>query len=234
MDGVKGIVICTFAARFKPCWIGSIPAKTNPIEMTASLSPSHRSRQQSTADHRALNRAGLHSLPSLEPQQPLHLVVPEGQLQVHTAPYRGSFGTVLSQALRAAGLGSRVAVMQFLKGGVAQGPDAAITLCDRMVWMRPAVMGCLSEPAGPLESSTVSAVQEVWQVCRRHLASADLDQLVLDELGLAIALGYLDEAEVRDSLDARPGSMDVIITGPSIPESLMGLADQVTELRRGF
>ena len=95
-------------------------------------------------------------------------------------------------------------------------------------------MGCLSEPAGPSESSTVSAVQEVWQVCRRHLASADLDQLVLDELGLAIALGYLDEAEVRDSLDARPGSMDVIITGPSIPESLMGLADQVTELRRGF
>ena len=234
MDGVKGIVICTFAARFKACWVGSIPAKTNPIEMTASLSPSHQSREQGAEDHRALNRAGLHSLPSLEPPQPLHLVVPEGQLQVHTAPYRGSFGMVLSQALRTAGLGSRVAVMQFLKGGVAQGPDAAITLCDRMVWMRPAVMGCLSAPASSSEPMSVEAVQAVWQVCRRHLASGDLDQLVLDELGLAIALGYLDEAEVRDSLDARPGSMDVIITGPSIPESLMGLADQVTELRRGF
>ena len=211
-----------------------MPAKTNATEMTASLSPSHRSRAQSGADHRALNRAGLHPLPSLEPQQPLHLVVPEGQLQVHTAPYRGSFGTVLSQALRSAGLGSRVAVVQFLKGGVAQGPDAALTLCDRMVWMRPAVMGCLSEPASPSDSVNLEAVQEVWQFCRRHLASGDLDQLVLDELGLAIALGYLDESEVRDSLESRPGSMDVIITGPSIPESLMGLADQVTELRRGF
>ena len=209
-------------------------AKTTLREMKASLSPSHQSREQGAEDHRALNRAGLHSLPSLEPPQPLHLVVPEGQLQVHTAPYRGSFGMVLSQALRTAGLGSRVAVMQFLKGGVAQGPDAAITLCDRMVWMRPAVMGCLSAPASSSEPMSVEAVQAVWQVCRRHLASGDLDQLVLDELGLAIALGYLDEAEVRDSLDARPGSMDVIITGPSIPESLMGLADQVTELRRGF
>ena len=95
-------------------------------------------------------------------------------------------------------------------------------------------MGCLSEPASPSDSVNLEAVQEVWQVCRRHLASGDLDQLVLDELGLAIALGYLDEAEVRDSLESRPGSMDVIITGPSIPESLMGLADQVTELRRGF
>ncbi|CAI8366016.1 MAG: Cob(I)yrinic acid a,c-diamide adenosyltransferase [Synechococcus sp. MIT S9220] len=203
-------------------------------EMTASLSPSHRPRQQSGADHRVLNRAGLHPLPSLQPQQPLHLVAPEGQLQVHTAPYRGSFGTVLSQALRSAGLGSRVAVMQFLKGGVAQGPHAAITLCDRMVWMRPAVMGCLSDQASSADPTTVDAVQAVWQICRRHLASGDLDQLVLDELGLAIALGYLNESEVRDSLDARPGSMDVIITGPSIPDSLMGLADQVTELRRGF
>ena len=202
--------------------------------MTASLGPSHRPRQQSGADHRVLNRAGLHSLPSLQPQQPLHLVAPEGQLQVHTSPYRGSFGTVLSQALRTAGLGSRVAVMQFLKGDVAQGPDAAITLCDRMIWMRPAVIGCLSEPASSSESTTLDAVQAIWQICRRHLASGDLDQLVLDELGLAISLGYLNEAEVRDSLDARPGSMDVVITGPSIPESLMGLADQVTELRRGF
>jgi cob(I)yrinic acid a,c-diamide adenosyltransferase (EC 2.5.1.17) len=42
---------------------------------------------------------------------------PEGLLQIHTAPYRGSFATVLSQALRSAGLGSQVLVCQFLKGG---------------------------------------------------------------------------------------------------------------------
>ena len=62
----------------------------------------------------------------------------------------------------------------------------------------------------------------------------DLDQLVLDELGLAVALGYLDEQELIDSLKQRPGSMDVIITGPAIPASVMSMADQVTELRRGF
>ena len=54
------------------------------------------------------------------------------------------------------------------------------------------------------------------------------------ELGLAVALGYLDEAEVRSTLEQRPGSMDVMVTGPSIPDSLMEMADQVTELRRGF
>ena len=57
---------------------------------------------------------------------------------------------------------------------------------------------------------------------------------MLDEVGLASALGYLDEDELLSSLQQRPGSMDVIITGPAIPSSVMAMADQVTELRRGF
>ena len=41
---------------------------------------------------------------------PLRLLVrePEGLLQVHTASFRGSFASVFSEALRSAGLGSRV------------------------------------------------------------------------------------------------------------------------------
>ena len=201
--------------------------------MTASLSPSHRS-QARTADHRTLEQAGLRGLPALEPRPSLHLVAQEGQLQVHTASYRGSYGTVLSQALRSAGLGSRVMVAQFLKGGVVQGPDAAVTLCDRLTWIRPAVLECLSGPAADADPAVVDAVRALWDVCSIRLRTGDLDQLVLDELGLAIAFGYLNETEVLSRLEQRPPSMDVIITGPSIPDSLMALADQVTELRRGF
>ena len=201
--------------------------------MTASLSPSHRS-QARNADHRTLEQAGLRGLPVLEPRPPLHLVAQEGQLQVHTASYRGSYGTVLSQALRSAGLGSRVMVAQFLKGGVVQGPDAAVTLCDRLTWIRPAVLECLSGPAADADPAVVDAVRALWDVCSIRLRSGDLDQLVLDELGLAIAFGYLNETEVLSRLEQRPPSMDVIITGPSIPDPLMALADQVTELRRGF
>ena len=115
--------------------------------MTASLSSSHRPLDPRSAERRALERAGLRPLPPVPPRPPLHLVAPEGQLQVHTAPYRGSFSTVFSQALRAAGLGSRVMVVQFLKGGVDQGPERRLSLCGRLDWLRPAVPGCLGEPA---------------------------------------------------------------------------------------
>jgi cob(I)alamin adenosyltransferase len=164
---------------------------------------------------------------------PLRLVPqPEGLLQVHTAPFRGSVSSVLSQALRSAGLGSRVLVSQFLKGGVEQGLAGSLRLCGRLQWLRPATPHCLDGPSGEAEDA-LEAVREVWDYSRERLLAGDLDLLVLDELGLAIALGYLPADEVIATLERRPAHLDVILTGPSMPASLMGMADQVTQLRRG-
>ncbi|MCP9885637.1 cob(I)yrinic acid a,c-diamide adenosyltransferase [Synechococcus sp. ATX 2A4] len=171
--------------------------------------------------------------------RPLTLVPPaqtEGLLQVHTAPFRGSFSGVFSQALRSAGLGSRVLISQFLKGGVDQGLERSLWLCGRLQWLRPAFPACLSEPAaaepeGP-GAEEQEAVLEVWGYTRRQLLDGAVDLMVLDELGLAIALGYLPAAEVEATLEQRPAHLDVILTGPAMPASLLAMADQVTQLRR--
>lgn len=171
--------------------------------------------------------------------RPLALVPPaqtEGLLQVHTAPFRGSFSGVFSQALRSAGLGSRVLISQFLKGGVDQGLERSLWLCGRLQWLRPAMPACLTEPAaaepeGP-GAEEQEAVLEVWGYTRRQLLEGAVDLMVLDELGLAIALGYLPAAEVEATLEQRPAHLDVILTGPSMPASLLAMADQVTQLRR--
>ncbi|HBU27007.1 MAG TPA: ATP--corrinoid adenosyltransferase [Synechococcales bacterium UBA8138] len=155
---------------------------------------------------------------------------PEGLLQVHTAAYRGSCPSVFSQALRSAGLGSTVLVSQFLRGGVDQGPSRPVQMCGRLTWLRPALAGCLNGPEE--EGSSRQAVQELWQESSRWLLEGAADLVVLDELGLALAYGLLDEAEVVATLGQRPSRMDVILTGPEMPASLMALADQVTELRR--
>jgi len=161
---------------------------------------------------------------------------PEGLLQVHTAPFRGSVPSVLSQALRAAGLGSRVLISQFLKGGVDQGVDRALSLCGRLQWLRPAMPLCVDgpDPLGtPDAASPRAAIAALWEHCREQLLSAAVDLLVLDELGLAIAYGFVELEAVTDTLRQRPTQMDVILTGPAMPEALMAMADQVTELRRG-
>lgn len=178
------------------------------------------------------------SLRLLQPQRRHLAPQPEGLLQIHTAPHRGSFSGVLSQALRAAGLGSRVLVCQLLKGGVDQGVGGSQMLCGRLEWLRPATPLCLATSADDLQEGTADAsgvrqaVREIWTYSREHLLKGRVDQLVLDELGLAIELGYLRLDEVLETLGARPSHLDVIVTGPAIPAALMALADQVTELRR--
>ena len=56
--------------------------------------------------------------------------------------------------------------------------------------------------------------------------------MVLDELGLAIELGYVSLEEALAALEQRPAHLDVILTGPSMGPELMAMADQVTQLRR--
>ena len=199
--------------------------------MTASLT-SHQSQQGSFGrDRHALERAGLRPLVQAPVQPPLRLVEPEGQLQIHTSAFRGSFSSVLSQAVRSAGLGSRVVIAQFLKGGVRQGPGGEVQLCGGLSWLRPDVPACVSEPD---QLETAAAVGAIWEICSGHLQSGEVDQLVLDEVGLAVELGYIAEHDVLSSLEQRSPALDVIITGPSIPPSVMAMADQITQLRGAF
>ena len=206
--------------------------------MTASIAalPGSGSSGPFRPGHRASGGRALGSAPSAASRSLRLVAQQEGLLQVHTAPFRGSFSGVFSQALRSAGLGSRVLISQFLKGGVDQGLERSVWLCGRLQWLRPAVASCLAEPAAAEQAGVEAceAVRAVWTFTREQMLAGQLDQLVLDELGLAVELGYLEEAEVLAALEQRPSHLDVILTGPSMPSSLLAMADQVTQLRRGF
>ena len=177
--------------------------------------------------------------PSLRPvpnSKPLHLVTPEGQVQIHTSTFRGSFSVVLSEALRSAGLGSKVLISQFLRGGVNQGPNGAINLCGRLEWLRPAIENCLPEKVSEENLSfkrklEEKAINELWEFCKKRLNEKKLDKIVLDEIGMAISLGFIEENDLISMINNRPSSTDIILTGPSIPPKVMEMADQITELR---
>ena len=198
--------------------------------MTASLvdlSQHSRSTAPGTRSEAAVVRPELRLVPR-----------PEGLLQIHTAPFRGSVAAVFSQALRSAGLGSRVLISQFLKGGVDQGVEGSLWLCGRLQWLRPATPHCLERPAPrpaadlQPDEDPAAAVRDVWSYSREQLLAGAVDLLVLDELGLAVELGYLTANEVTDTLERRPLHLDVILTGPSMPPAVIAMADQITQLRR--
>ncbi len=176
------------------------------------------------------------SLRALPDGKPLQLVKTQGQLQIHTSPFRGSFSIVLSEALRSAGLGSKVLISQFLKGGVNQGPHGAVNLCGRLEWLRPAIETCLP---GELPEENLSfkkkheekAIKELWEFCKKRIVEKKLDKIVLDEIGMAISLGLIEETDLISMINNRPSSTDIILTGQSIPPKVIEMADQITELR---
>ena len=177
--------------------------------------------------------------PSIRPvpdRSPLHLVTTQGQVQIHTSTFRGSFSIVLSEALRSAGVGSKVLISQFLRGGVNQGPNGAINLCGRLEWLRPAIETCLpgefpEENLSFKKKHEEKAIKELWEFCKKRIVEEKLDKIVLDEIGMAISLGFIEENDFISMVNNRPSSTDIILTGQSIPYKVIEMADQITELR---
>ena len=188
------------------------------------------------AQHRGSSLSAENSLSPTPIRKPLQLVATQGQVQIHTSTFRGSFSVVFSEAIRSAGLGSQVLIAQFLRGGVNQGPNEAINLCGRLEWLRPAIETCLPEKISEEHLSLKrkheeKSIKELWDFCKKRLIEKNLDKIVLDEIGMAISLGFIEENDLIFMINNRPSSTDIILTGSSIPPKVIEMADQITELR---
>ena len=159
-----------------------------------------------------------------------------GQIQIYQSSYRGSYSTIIRDCIRNAALGRRVLLVQLMKGGVKQGILNPVSLCDNLLWIRS------SNSFDQYDSKTISSDDniknsiktstiELWEFCKKQLLSGEQDQVILDEIFRAVALGIILEDDLISTLENRFISGDVILTGTKIPKKFLLMADQVTELR---
>ncbi|MBE9050342.1 P-loop NTPase family protein [Nostocales cyanobacterium LEGE 11386] len=153
-----------------------------------------------------------------------------GLVQVFTSSHRNFFTSVMAQSLRIAGQGTPVLVVQFLKGGIRQGQERPIQLGQNLDWIRCDLPRCIDTPH--LDDAENQALQKLWQYTQQVVCEGKYSLVVLDELSLAINFGLIPETEVLGFLAARPPHVDIILTGPEMPQSLLDVADQITEIRR--
>ena len=59
----------------------------------------------------------------------------------------------------------------------------------------------------------------------------EYEQVILDEIFLAIDMKIIDKDDLISTLENRFISGDVILTGTDIPKDLLLMANQITELR---
>ncbi|MTJ55178.1 P-loop NTPase family protein [Anabaena sp. UHCC 0253] len=154
----------------------------------------------------------------------------QGLVQVFTTSERSFFTNVMAQALRIAGQGTSVLIVQFLKGGIRQGYERPIQMGQKLDWIRCDLPRYIDTP--DLDASENQALQQLWQHTQKVVNEGKYSLLVLDELSLAINFGLIPETEVLDFLSKRPSHLDIILTGSHMPQSILDVADQITEIRR--
>ena len=159
-----------------------------------------------------------------------------GQIQIYKSSYRGSYTSIIRDSLRNAALGRKVLLIQFMKGGVKQGVDHAVKLCGNLTWVRSShsydqYNSEAIENNKTLKKSIYESTIELWNFCKRELQSGKNDQIILDEIFLAIDMKFIDKDDLISTLENRFISGDVILTGTDIPKDLLLMANQITELR---
>lgn len=153
-----------------------------------------------------------------------------GLIQVFTSSYRSFFTSVMAQALRIAGQGTPVLIVQFLKGGIGQGQNNPIVLGQNLNWIRCDLPRCIDTPH--LDDTETKALDSLWQHTLSVVSDGKYSLVVLDELSLAMNFGLIPEAEVLEFLTKRPAHVDIILTGAEMPKTILDLADEITEIRR--
>jgi len=159
-----------------------------------------------------------------------------GQIQIYQSSYRGSYSSIIRDSLRNAALGRKVLLIQFMKGGVKQGVDNAVKLCGNLTWVRSShsfdqYNSEEIENNENLKKSIHESTFELWNYCKKELKSGENDQIILDEIFLAIEMKIIDKDDLISTLENRFISGDVILTGTDIPKDLLLMANQITELR---
>ena len=151
-----------------------------------------------------------------------------GVLVVNTGNGKGKSSSAFGMMARALGHGMRVAVVQFIKGSFATGEEAFFRRFPEVEYH---VMGEGFTWDTQDRERDIQAAEAAWGKARAFLADPDFDLVVLDELNIALKLGYLPLDEVLSALLGRPPRQHAVVTGRGAPPELVEIADTVTEMR---
>ena len=161
--------------------------------------------------------------------------IQNGQIQIYQSSFRGSYSSIISDCLRNAALGRKILLVQFMKGGVKQGIANAVNLCGNLTWVRSSHSFDQYNPREiennkELKKSIHESTHELWNFCKKELLSSENDQIILDEIFLAIEMNIIDKDDLISTLENRFIAGDVILTGTDIPKDFLLMANQVTQL----
>lgn len=152
----------------------------------------------------------------------------QGKVQIYTGDGKGKTTAALGLALRAAGRGLKVFIGQFAKGMFYGELEALKRLAPQVVVHQYGRKRFIRDE--PAEEDRRLA-REGWREIQEVMQDGAYDLLVVDEIGIALYYRLVSLQEVEALIRGRNPSVELVLTGRKIPETLYALADLVTEMR---
>ena len=131
--------------------------------------------------------------------------------------------------LRTIGHGHKVAIIQFIKGGWEPGESLALKMFGDKLKFHACGEGFTWETQN--RNKDINLVNSSWEKAKNYLRDPNYKLIILDEIIVAIKLGYIDENEIINGINFRPKLTHVVLTGRGASKKLIDSADLVTEMK---
>ena len=157
-------------------------------------------------------------------------MVGTGRIHVYYGDGKGKTTAAVGLAVRAVGAGLKVLMFQFLKDNSSN---------ERKILEALPGVTCLP---GREPVKFVSKMNGDERIEFRHYNNKALDEiikfcgpfdmLILDEALCALNLEVLSEEKLISFIQHKPRGLEIVMTGPRLPDNLLEMADYVTEVRK--
>ena len=153
----------------------------------------------------------------------------QGLIQVYTGDGKGKTTAALGLALRAAGHGLRVYIVQFMKGWPHYGELVALQFQPNITLVQ------FGRPDFVDKQNPDPQDVELAQQALRHsldvLLDGGYDVIILDEINVALDYALVSLEQVLSLIESKPPHVELLLTGRNARPEVLARADLVTEMR---
>jgi len=149
---------------------------------------------------------------------------------IFTGDGKGKTTAALGMALRAAGHGKKVAVVQFVKGDASVGELQVVQTMPNIDMIQTG-LGFLPPPTSPKFERHKTAAQEGLRKAEEIVADGSCFLVILDEICFAVAKGLVKEQQVLELVRQAQPDTCLVLTGREASQAMIAAADTVTEMR---
>ncbi|BAZ40921.1 cob(I)alamin adenosyltransferase [Calothrix sp. NIES-4101] len=162
-------------------------------------------------------------------EQRIAEAIPEkGLIIVNTGNGKGKTTAALGMVLRSLGHGYKVAIIQYIKGAWEPAEKKVFSLWEDQLEFYAMGEGFTWETQNRDRDAKIA--QAAWQKSLEYIRNPDFRLVLLDEINIALKLGYLAVEDILAGLAEKPAPSHVILTGRGAPPELIKRADLVTEM----